>query len=262
MKKIFLFMLLGTLLFCSSCKKDEVVSEPDVPKDEVVSKPVIPEEEEAIIEEKHSKLYIEGYSVEDVLKYFNEVVLNTEYTTGSGDITLVQRWDIPIRYQVVGDFTEKDMTSLKGFFAELNKVEGFAGANEATEDEFPNLYIYFEGREAFDDRYMDFLQNEYADGATRYWYYTETNDIYEGTIGYCTDMGDDVKESVLLEELVNCLGLGDTTLREDSIVYQYGSSVTKLSEMDWLIIKLLYNPRIRCGMDVAQCEEVIRELYY
>ena len=69
-------------------------------------------------------------------------------------------------------------------------------------------------------------------------------------------------QSGLLEEMVNCLGLGDSTLREDSIVYQYGSDIKTLSEMDWLIIKLLYNPRIRCGMDAAQCEEVIRELYY
>ena len=234
-------------------------------KEKNASDTAIPEEDnlqDMVVEEKHSKLYLGGYSVEDVLKYFNEVVLDTEYTTGSGDITLVQRWDIAIRYRVVGDFTEEDMEILEECFAELNEVEGYAGVFEAVENEAPNLYIYFEAREAFNDRYNEFLQNEYADGATRYWYYTDTNDIYEGTIGYCTDMGEEVRESVLLEEFVNCLGMGDSTLREDSIVYQYGSSVTNLSEMDWLIIKLLYHPRIRCGMDVTQCEEVIRELYY
>lgn len=255
MKKIlFLFLLLGILSFSSSCNKEENVSAPKIPEKE--------QPQEIVIEKKHSKFYMEEYSVEDVLKYFNEVVLNTEYTTGSGDITLVQRWDIAIRYQVVGDFTEEDITTLEEFFTELNKVEGFAGVSEAAENETPNLYIYFEGRKAFNDRYYEFLQNEYADGATRYWFYTETNDIYEGTIGYCTDMSDEVKESVLLEELVNCLGIGDSVLREDSIVHQYGSSVMELSDMDWLIIKLLYHPRIRCGMDAIQCEEVIRELYY
>jgi hypothetical protein len=253
-KLVLLFLILGMMTFCSSCKNEEIPPTPIIQEED--------DSQQIVIEEKHSEFYMEGYSVEDVLKYFNEVVLDTEYTTGEGDATLVQRWDIAIRYQVIGDFTEKDIAILENFFAELNKVEGFAGVSEATESEVPNLYIYFEDRKAFNDRYSEFLQNEYADGATRYWYYTETNDIYEGTIGYCTDMADEVKDSVLLEEIVNCLGIGDSTLREDSIVYQYGSSVTNLSKMDWLIIRLLYNPRIRCGMDIAQCEEVIRELYY
>lgn len=253
-KILFLFILLGILLFCSSCEKQQVIPAPIIREEDDL--------QQIVIGEKHSKFYLEKYSVEDVLKYFNEVVLDTEYTTGTGDITLVQRWDISICYQVVGDFTEDDIEILEGFFTELNKMEGFPEVYEATENDVPNLYIYFEGREAFNKRYSEFIQNEYADGVTRYWYYTDTNDIYEGTIGYCTDMEEEVRESVLLEEIVNCLGIGDSILREDSIVYQYGSSVTNLSEMDWLIIKLLYNPRIRCGMDVTQCEEVIRELYY
>lgn len=247
-------MLLILLMVCTSCKKQPIVSEPMIPETE--------DEQETVEEEKHSDLYLEGYSVEDVLKYFNEVVLNTEYSTGDGDATLVQRWDIPIRYQLVGEFQDKDVEIIETFFEKLNAVKGFAGITKATEKENPNLYIYFEGREAFNNRFLDFIQNEYADGTARYWYYTDTNDIYEGTIGYCIDMDGTTRESVLLEEIVNCLGIGDSTLREDSIVYQYGSDITELSEMDWLIIKLLYHPKIRCGMDVKQCEETIRELYY
>lgn len=252
-KGLSFFMILTVWIIGVSCAKQSISPEPVIPQEDTP---------EIVIEEKHSEFYMEEYSVEDVLTYFNEIVLRTEYATGDGDAALVQRWDVPICYQFVGEHTKKDVKILKKFFAELNKVEGFAGATEATEGETPNLYIYFEGRAAFNDRYMEFLQDEYADGATRYWYYTDTNDIYEGTIGYCTDMDKEVRKSVLLEEIVNCLGTGDTTLREDSIVYQYGSDAKTLSDMDWLIIKLLYHPRIRCGMDAAQCEEVIRELYY
>ena len=253
-KILLLFLVLGMLLLCSSCKKEQSNSESNTPGGD--------NSQETVIEDKHSKFYLEEYSVEDVLKYFNEVVLNTEYATGDGDMTLVQRWDVAIRYRVEGDFKKEDIEILEKFFTELNKVDGFAGVFEAKETETPNLYIHFEGRDAFNDRFLDCVNNEYADGAARYWYYTDTNDIYEGTIGYCTDMEGTTRESVLLEELVNCLGIGDSVLREDSIVYQYGSDVKELSEMDWLIIKLLFNPRIRCGMGIAECEEVIRELYY
>lgn len=35
-----------------------------------------------------------------------------------------------------------------------------------------------------------------------------------------------------------------------------------LTQVDELILKLLYHPDIQCGMDTAQCEAVIRTLYY
>lgn len=253
-KILFLISFLGILLFCSSCKKQQINSDIVISGEDDL--------QETMVEDKHSAFYLEEYSVEDVLKYFNEVVLNTEYSTGTGDSTLVQRWDVAIRYRILGDFTEEDVEILEQLFSELNKVEGFPGVCETTENEEPNLYIHFEGREAFNDRFMAFLNSEYADGAARYWYYTETNDIYEGTIGYWKNMDEEIRKSVLLEEVVNCLGIGDSLLREDSIVYQYSNDATTLTEMDWLIIRLLYNPRIRCGMDAVECERIIRELYY
>lgn len=250
----FLCMFLGILFLCCSCKGHQEKPEVVLPKED--------EPEKIILEDEHSNLYLEDYSVDDVLKYFHEVVLNTEYSTGTGDSTLVQRWDIPICYEIVGDYTDEDVAVLEELFTNLNQMEGFPGVAPAKEDEAPNLYLYFEGREAFNDRFLDFIQNEYADGAARYWYYTDTNDIYEGMIGYWKDMPTEVRKSVLLEEVVNCLGLGDSTLREDSIIYQYSSDATDLSEMDWLILKLLYHPKIRCGMGAPECEEMIRELYY
>jgi hypothetical protein len=35
-----------------------------------------------------------------------------------------------------------------------------------------------------------------------------------------------------------------------------------MTEVDELILKLLYHPQIQCGMDAQQCEAVIRQLYY
>jgi len=58
------------------------------------------------------------------------------------------------------------------------------------------------------------------------------------------------------------LGISDTTLREDSIVYQYGSEITQLSDVDWAILKLLYDPAMECGMDREACAAVLETLYY
>ena len=37
---------------------------------------------------------------------------------------------------------------------------------------------------------------------------------------------------------------------------------TESKESDQLLLMLLYHPQIQPGMDAAQCEQVIRSLYY
>ena len=66
----------------------------------------------------------------------------------------------------------------------------------------------------------------------------------------------------LNSEIINALGVTDSVLRPDSIVYQYSNATTALSEIDWLILKLLYHPEIRCGMDAEACAAVIQTLYH
>ena len=77
------------------------------------------------------------------------------------------------------------------------------------------------------------------------------------------DLDQHTRSSVILEEIYNGLGpLMDTVEREDSIVYQYGSDVTELSDSDWVILKLLYSEEVKAGMDQETCEEVLRSLYW
>ena len=54
----------------------------------------------------------------------------------------------------------------------------------------------------------------------------------------------------------------DTELRTDSVVYQFSDENTSLSEIDIVILKLLYNEEIQCGMNFDSCAEIINKLYY
>jgi hypothetical protein len=58
------------------------------------------------------------------------------------------------------------------------------------------------------------------------------------------------------------LGITDTVLRPDSVVYQYSNENTALTDVDLVILKLLYDPAIRCGMDAEGCSDVIWGRYY
>lgn len=210
------------------------------------------------IKDLHCSFYSENYSVEDVITYFSEVVLDTEYSSGEGNYTLVQKWDGPIYYTMDGH-SEEDRLVLEELFEKLNQIDGFPGIYEA--DGFVNLKIGFYNDKDF-YREMGHIVSGSADGAVQYWYDTEMNYIYDGRIGYRKAMDDDVRVSVLKEEVINLLGITDTDIREDSITYQYSSTNNDLSEMDWIILKILYNSEIKTSMNALECSEIIRKIYY
>ena len=209
-------------------------------------------------EETHSPLYISELNVEDVITYFNEVVLDAEFVDG-GDPSKLQKWAAPIRYSINGAPTDADLQVLEGFAAWLNTVEGFPGISEVGEGDVANLRIYFCSQQELLDR----MGKNYTgmDGAVTFWYMND--EIYDAIICIRTDLAQDVRNSVILEELYNGLGpVQDTDLREDSIIYSAYTIPQELTAVDELLLKLLYHPQLRCGMNAQACEEVIRQLYY
>lgn len=219
---------------------------------------VPPETTVPVTEPEHSEFYIPGLSVEDVIFYFNEVVLDAEYVD-SGSPDLVQKWTEPILYYVGGEPTEEDMAVLEGLCEWLNSVEGFPGIRQVKSYE-ANLDIYFScTQEDMVERLGEVF--EWSDGGVTYWY--DNNEIYYAIICYADDMDQHLRNSVIQEEIYNGLGpVQDTGVREDSLIYSGYSEPQEMTEIDELILKLLYHPDIRCGMSAEECEAVIRQLYY
>lgn len=207
----------------------------------------------------HSELYIPGVSVEDVILYFDEVCLNAEFVN-SGDPTLLQKWTDPIFYHIHGELTEADQAVLTAFADSLNTLPGFPGIYQSQDALLTNLSIFF-----CDQQYMLELMGDQflgMDGGVTFWYNDE-NVIFDAIICCRTDLTQQLRNSVILEEIYNGLGpIQDTSFREDSIIYSELSEPQQLTGIDWLLLKLLYHPDMKCGMTAAQCEAVIRQLYY
>ena len=217
-----------------------------------------PPETEVPTESEHSWLYIPGLCVEDVILYFNEVCLDAEFSD-SGDPSKLQKWEEPLYYSLDGPATEEDLEVLTAFIAFLNTIDGFPGIYESELPQQTNLQIYFRTSQEL----VDIMGSNFAgcDGGVTFWYLD--NAIYDATICYSTDVDQFVRNSVILEEIYNGLGpVQDTQLRTDSIIYAGYSEPQELTEIDKLLLILLYHPKLECGMDAAQCEAVIRELYY
>jgi len=270
MKNRFFFLLPMMALLLTACQTAEAKpAETTMPVivtetvAETVPETTLPPETEAPqsqpTEPEHSEFYIPGVSVEDVILYFNEVCLDAEIVY-SGDPGLLQKWAEPIEYALFGNFNSEDLTVFNDFVRWLNTVVGFPGFVEAPWPEDAPLKIYFCAEEEMISRMgKDFLGN---DGAVTFWY-NDVNEIYDATICCRTDIDQLTRNSVILEEIYNCLGpIQDTRLRPDSIIYTEFSQPQKLTEMDELILRLLYHPWMVCGMDAADCEGVIRQLYY
>lgn len=218
--------------------------------------------EPVITDPPHSALYLPDCPQEKMLEYFSEVVLDVEYSDGTGDATLVQKWLSPIYYNYYGNPTDEDKAVLEALFAQLNAVPGFPGIYPAQNAYQENLSLNFLNKTEFNNQFLDVVQGEDAYGATQFWYWTATNEIYTGRIGYRTDISQQERNSILLEEIINTLGISDTVLREDSVVYQYSNDNLALSDVDWVILKILYDPAIQCGMSGAACTEILQGLYY
>lgn len=259
MKKLIIFMLVLTLCGCAAAPAlTATVPETTVPET-TVPVTTVPETTVPPTTVPPTESILAGYDADEVWTYFEEVVLHVEYGGDGGDYP-VHKWLSPIRCSIFGDPTEEDLQVLEAFFAELNEVPGFPGIGFSAEDEVFNLSLSFLGPEEFTEQFSDVVQGEDAVGATEFWYYTDTCEIYDARIGYRTDLEQSERNSILLEEIVNTLGISDTELREDSIVYQYSNDNLSLSHMDWLLLELLYHPSIRPNMSAEESRTAIEAL--
>lgn len=215
--------------------------------------------EPPVTEPEHSALYIPDVDVEDVILWFSEVSLSAEFIN-SGNPSFVQKWDSPILYMIHGQPTEEDLTVLTSFTQWLNALEGFPGISETTDPIASSLDIHFCTQQELIGHLGDHFYG--MDGGVTFWY-TGDNQIYDAIICVRTDLDQYLRNSVILEELYNCLGpIQDTSLREDSLIYAGYSDPQELTQIDRLILALLYHPDMKCGMNSAQCEALIRQLYY
>ena len=265
MRKWLILLLVLALCGCAAPVSMTTAPETSIPET-MLPETTVPETTVPVTtaptEPLHSSLYREGFEVEEILTYFQEVTNQIEYTDGTGDPSLIQKWLTPMVYRIHGSPTEEDLQVLAEFCDQLNAVPGFPGIREAREDEFENLTLSFLDPDSFRERFSEVVHGEDAWGATQYWYYTDTNEIHTAAIGYRTDIPQPDRSSIILEEIVNTLGISDSERRSDSIVYQHSNENLQLSDIDWLLLELLYHPDIAPAMDAETCEKIIRDLYY
>ena len=207
-----------------------------------------------------SHYYLDGVSVDDVITYFGEVCLDSEYSVGATSTpNLIHKWEEPVYYCVYGTPTQKDLIAIEELALQLNSIDGFPGFYPGTAENCNTAMYFCSSGELINRLGSNFNSHHYGGFVYRY----SNHAIYDGVICCRNDIPQDERISVIKEEIYGVLGPAqDTVLRQDSILYQYSNSNLELSDMDLLILELLYHPDIKVGMNYEQCAQVIKTIYH
>ncbi len=234
------------------------VTEPPVTIPPVTAPPVtVPPETEP----PHSPYYLPYYLPEDVVFWFQEVALAGEFPEDPEDMAnyQVKRWENEIRYQIVGAPTEEDLVTVRDFWDRMGQIKGFPPVTETDCAEDANYVIHFYTHQ--DMMESDETIDNATNGFVRVWW-NGNLELESAMVYICTEDEQHYRNRVIRHELYQSLGMLQDTIREDSMIYQMTLEADDYSELDMLLMQLLYHEDIAVGMGIEECTQVIEALYY
>lgn len=186
------------------------------------------------------------------LEVFLECGFSAEYGNSTG---CLQRWETPIVISVSGRPTAEDRRQLDAFLMELSfRVPTLPPIRLTDDASEANVEMFFLPEEKI-SQYIP----EYVRGNRGFVYCYYTDGIFTSAqIAIETGSTSQAERNhVIREELVNGMGLlNDHMLYSDSVIYQsYNNNMP--SEMDWLMLNMVYSPLLWPGVSRAQAEEIL-----
>lgn len=199
-----------------------------------------------------------GYSAEEIISYFLETVMHSEYYEGD-EPELLRKWEIPILLYVEGDTTLEDMNLIILLINALNEIPGYPGIQLLDNAEEANLIVRFLPGDEYIEYALERIGDENTDGYATGWY--SDYSYFEGEVGICSDIDRETKNSVILEEIIQCMGIfNDSYTYPDSLFYQGFNTPQWPTDMDWLMVQLLYREELEPGMTEEEVTAVLRGL--
>lgn len=202
-------------------------------------------------------LDLAGYTPDEIIAYFDEIVMDAEFRNDS-DSLMLRKWTTPICYRIEGNPTPEDLDIFNRLMQELNRIPGFPGISQSG-PLTANLTIRFLPYEEYAKEAVEHIGDTNTDGYVTGWYLADR--YHRAEIGICTDTEQETRNTVILEETIQSLGLyNDSYSYKDSLFYQGFTTPQWPSAMDWLLVKLLYREELQPGMSLEEVNEVLTVL--
>lgn len=163
------------------------------------------------------------------------------------------RWQGPIRVRLAGHFPDRFRVEVERQLAELRQLSGMAIdiTEAAGEAQPPQMTIEFStsrGGTAFDPE---------APCRTLIW---ETGYVIRRVQIYITPYPDGVRRHCIAEELTQALGLADDSPIVRDSIFNDASARHRIAPWDALMVRILYDPRLRPGMHKTEAMPVVRRI--
>ena len=189
------------------------------------------------------------------LLLLEECAFRSEYgeMSGGGPMT---RWDQDIKIYVGGQPTAEDLAFLKDFIMQLSfRVPLLPPIYMVPSRSEANMTIYYVPLDEMSQHVSDYVEGNW--GFVSFFYRDYCN--YRAEICVATDVTTQTdRNHIVMEEIVGGLGLGnDHYVYADSIIYQPWTDVQQLSEVDWLMLNMVYSPVTLPGMTFGQVYDAI-----
>ena len=201
----------------------------------------------------------------------------TDYDNPSGNIPIA-KWIAPIRYSVDGG-TARDIRRLNAL---TGRIRGLTGIDMARAGgTAPNLRIHFVPFRLRNNAFYNLMERGYLGRATAgmmaMWRDTErakcigiisfdprSGAITQANVYIKEELPPSVRNACITEEVVQSLGLMNDSPMARPSIFNDSQEYLELTSHDELLLRILYDPRIRPGMSVGQVyplvDGIIREL--
>ena len=166
------------------------------------------------------------------------------------------RWESPIFVYVGGNATREDLKQTDEFLMQLSfRVPLFPPIQRVEDEALANVTLYFVPKNDMAAYVSNYLPGN--DGFVTYFY--RDNVIYAAEIAVSSDDTTQAERNgILREELVNGFGLGKDHYRySDSVIYEPYNTAQTLSEVDWLMLNMVYSPYVWPGMTAAEAYDAL-----
>lgn len=180
---------------------------------------------------------VHGYAA-DAINYFREIALTAE---GGGGFATPRRWQGEIRVELDPSLSEQDISWITQVIQRLTPM--IRPVHLYRVESEPNFEIRSVQRRAFRQLVPGYRGNDRG----LFWIdWNETGVIQSGGILVAEEVREPgLRRHIILEELVQALGLpSDSPRHSDSIFYSGESRVTQLSDLDEAVLRLLYDPSV------------------
>lgn len=193
-----------------------------------------------------------GFNREQI-DYFMEVAIGSEYNQES--IPKIRKWSGNIRIQVLGKPTQADLRTLETVISELNTLANGAIRLQLV-DRSPNIRMHFAPETQFRQLEPAYVPVNFGFFVTRWNHRGIINSA--NILITTTGVTQQERSHLIREELTQSLGLMRDSYRyANSMFYQPWTDITRFSEIDKAVIRMLYMPELKPGMTKAEVLNVL-----